>query len=129
VFKRALHALFVYCSVVPWALGCLLFGLALFFTILAHRTLPDTDMGNCWTFLGPRWFKHGGYILVRWADDVRVFGKLRIPHAIHVTHLGEDTTLFQTVPRERSKNKWLPWRTMYFKYRVKTTEKSRDATK
>lgn len=125
--RKFIHAFLVYCSVVPWIFGCLLFWMALGLTILAHKTLPEVTKGNCWTFVGPRWYKRGGYILIRWADDVRVSKYLRIPHAIWVTHISPETKLFQTVPLERSKNKWLPWKTLYFKYKIKTTENSRDA--
>lgn len=127
MIRRFLHAVLILLAVVPWAFGCLLFSLALLLTILADRLWPNADHGNCWSFVGPRWAKHGGYLLIRPADGVRVFGKGIIPHVIWLKSLPkEGVVLEQTFPLFRSKSRWLPWRTLYFKYKLLSREREHN---
>lgn len=128
--RRALHALIVVAAFFPWCLGVALFGAALWLTLIADRLWPEADHGNCWSFVGPRWFRHGGYIGVRLADDVRVAGKPVIPHAIWVTALPEAApglSLQQTKPIKRSRNRWFPWRVVYFPFTVSRHERPHNA--
>jgi hypothetical protein len=125
---RALHALLVVLAFFPWALGCISFGLALLFTLAADWLWPDATHGNCWTYVGPRWFKHGGYILIRAADDVRVLGRGFIPHAIWVKRWPMDAEVEQTLPIKRTGARWLPWRTLYFPFKVRHSERPHNST-
>lgn len=125
--KRIIHAPLVILAAVPWAFGCLLFAVALGLTILADRVWPNATHGNCWSFVGPRWWRYGGYLLIRPADDVRVLGVGIIPHAIWVHGLAEDNELKQTVPLERSLSTSVPWRTLYFRFKVIRKERPRNS--
>jgi hypothetical protein len=133
--KRILHALLVVLASFPWALGCLGFGAALLFTLAADRLWPGADHGNCWSFVGPKWSRWGGYIVVRWADDVviphwRIIprslrGRRFVPHAMWLEKWPADVEMQQTVPLKRSKN---PLKTLYFRYIVRRSERPHDST-
>lgn len=128
--KRPLHALLVVGAFVPWAFGCACFAVALWLTVLADKLWPAADHGNCWSYAGPRWWRWGGYILVRPADDVRVMGRGFIPHAIWVKTMPSDASeleVEQTRPLHRSKAKWMPWRTLYFPFAVLRKERPHNA--
>lgn len=125
--RRAVHALIIILAVIPWFIGLLGFGLALLLVLLADRVWPDATMGNCWSFVGPRWFRHGGYILIRPADNVRVLNIGWIPHAIWVKSLSDGVELEQTHPDNRTAAKWIPWRTVYFPFKVLHRERPHPA--
>lgn len=124
---RVLHAIVVVLAFFPWALGCLMFAVALGLVLLADRIWPDADWGNCWSFVGPRWYRHGGYIAIRSADEVSVSGCGPIPHAMWITTWPADAAVQQTRPRKRTGARWLPWRTLYFPYVVKKSERPHNS--
>ncbi len=113
--RHALHAIVCLLAAIPWALGVMLFSCALLLTILADRIWPNATWGNCWTQAGPRWWRHGGYLLVRSADGQKVLGIGGIPHAAWVHTLPDSGIgLLQTKPKHRRKSRFLPWYTLYF---------------
>jgi hypothetical protein len=124
-FARALHALLVLSAVPFWIVGVLMFGVALLWVLAADRVWPNATWGNCWSFVGPKWAKFGGYMGVRLAPDVRIFGVRVIPHAFWIPAWPADTPVQQTMPRKRSKN---PLHTPYFPFSVATREKPIDST-
>ena len=122
LLRASIHAALVLLAVVPWIVGLLGFGAALLLVLAADWVWPDANRGNCWSFVGPRWVKHGGYIVVRPADGVRVLGRFWVPHAFWMPKIGMDNVILQTHPATRSRSKWLPWRTLYFEFRVRKRE-------
>jgi hypothetical protein len=120
--RHALHAAICIAAVVPWLFGVLAFGAALMLTLLADKTMPDAVWGNCWTFVGPRWFKRGGYFMVCMAPSPRLFGRRIIPHAIWVRASHAELDVEQTAPVHRVKRFKDAWRTLYFKFVVKRRE-------
>lgn len=123
---RVLHIILVYLAIIPWMLAVTLGVLCLILVMLAEKAWPNATCGNCWSFVGPKWFKHGGYLGIRYADGIRIFGKLRVPHAIWIKSLGT-ADVEHTFPVHRSKAKYLPWRILYFPFLVKTKDSSHDA--
>jgi hypothetical protein len=119
--KKAAHAALVVLAFLPWLVGCIGFGLALALVLLADRIWPNAKHGNCWSYVGPRWWRHGGYLLIRWASG------MSIPHAAWVRTLSDGNELEQTVPLERVTSWALWWRTVYFPFRVTTKEKPQNA--
>lgn len=127
MLRRIGHALLVLLAVIPWVLGVLAFGVALLAVMLADWVWPNATAGNCWSFVGPRWAKHGGYLVIRPADGVRVSGAGWIPHALWMPEIGTDARIQQTVPERRTRAQWLPWRTLYFPYRVIRKERAHNS--
>lgn len=125
--RKIVHATLVLLACIPWivAVNCGVLCLAL--VMLADKVWPNATSGNCWSFAGPKWFKHGGYLTIRYADNIRLFGKLRVPHAIWIKSLSMDSLVEQTVPINRSKAKKLPWRVFYFPFIVKSKERPHNA--
>jgi hypothetical protein len=119
---KALHAILVVVAFVPWLIGCIGFGAALALVLLADRIWPGATRGNCWSYVGPRWWRRGGYLLIRWAA-----GWPMIPHAAWVRELSADNALEQTVPLERVTRWSLWWKTLYFPFRVSSVEQPRNA--
>lgn len=126
--KRIGHFIFVVGASIPWLVGVIFFWLALLMVIAADKLWPNADMGNCWSFVGPKWAKYGGYMLVRPADGVRAIGFGKVPHVIWVKKLTADVLLQQSAPLDRYTGKWLLWRKFYFKHNIIDTENSHDAT-
>ncbi|MBK8772736.1 MAG: hypothetical protein IPM06_20230 [Rhizobiales bacterium] len=127
MLRRTVHAVLVLLAVIPWVIGLAGFGVALLLVLLADWAWPKATWGNCWSFVGPRWFKHGGYICARPADGVRLLGKFWIPHAFWMPEIGADASIQQTVPDHRSNAQWLPWRVLYFPYRVIRKERAHNS--
>jgi hypothetical protein len=116
--RHALHATLCIAAFFPWLVGVVGFGAALWLTILADRLWPDADWGNCWTFVGPKWFRHGGYVQMRMAHSPRIAGVRFIPHAIWVRQAHPETRAEQTVPVARITSWRQALQTLYFKLRV-----------
>jgi len=126
--KRFFHAVLVLLAVIPWAVGVTLFAIALVLVLLADKLWPNADWGNCWSFCGPKWVKEGGYLVARPADGVRFLGKLWIPHVFWMPKIGDGNTVLQTFPIDRTKARWLPWRTLYFRFIVRGKERPHNST-
>jgi len=95
--------------------------------VLGDKVLPHATHGNCWTYALPKWFHHGGYLLVRNADKQRFLWIFPVPHVAWIKHVGRDTLLEQFDPVSRHYSWWMPWFTVYYKGRVKTVEAPHDA--
>lgn len=114
--RRALHALLVILAGPWWLLACLAFGVSVLLVLAADKLIPDADRGNCWSYVMPRFLKHGGYVCVRAARGARILG-LPIPHAIWLKQMPHGADLEQTIPTERKRSP-PAWEVFYFKYRV-----------
>lgn len=125
--QRVAHAVLITLSIFPWLIGIFCVTLAALLVILADRIWPRANWGNCWAYVTPRWVKHGGYLVIRWADNISFLRRLRIPHAFWITKLGTDNEIRQTIPINRSSSKWFPWRVFYFPYKVIKRENPHDS--
>jgi hypothetical protein len=114
------HAVLVLIAVLPWLISCLSFALALWLVGIADKTLPNANIGNCWSFVGPLWRRKGGYMAIRPARGFRF-----IPHALWVPKIPPELPVQQTVPIERATKLKDIWKTVYFKYKVVYTEKEK----
>lgn len=124
MIKRILHFIAVTLAAVPWLIGVTFFGLALALVIIADWLWPDADHGNCWSYAAPRWYKHGGYLLIRPAINAKlVAGVGLVPHVIWVKNLSADTYIEQSEPIDRYSGNWLLWHKLYFKFNVVDAEK------
>lgn len=121
--KRHLHAALVLLAVPVWAVAMLLLALCLLLVVLADRVWPEAYRGNCWSYVGPKWKRFGGYLQIRMADFPKVFGRRIIPHVQWVHALHPDTRLHQTEPVHRHKRLRDAWRTAYFEFRVDHEER------
>ena len=122
VFRHALHAAICIAAFFPWLLGVLLFGGALLLTLLADRVMPRASWGNCWTYVGPRWHRQGGYVMVCMAPSPRLFGRRIIPHAIWCRSSHPELAVEQTAPVRRVRRFRDAWQAVYFRFTVKHTE-------
>ncbi len=84
------------------------------FAVLADRIMPDARFGNCFTFAAARWWRYGGYVPLRTADEVTVLG-IPIPHALWQAELGGPVRM--TYPVKRRKGRF-PWYAILFRYEV-----------
>ena len=132
--RRIVHAALVIASVPLWVVGCVGFAAAAAPILLAHRIWPQADRGNCWSFVGPRWLRHGGYLVVRPAGNVRIFG-CPVPHAIWLRSMPAGADIEQTVPQralgaagdtrlDRVLLKMLHPGLLYFRFRVSRIERT-----
>lgn len=120
--RRLAHAVVILSGVPVWFFAVGGFAIILFLSRLAERILPGDYLGNCWSFTMPRWYESGGYLAIRWAKGpVRFFG-MRIPHAVWVKELPENTELQHTIPRRRSSSRVLP-NVVYFPFTISRSDK------
>lgn len=122
--KRAVHAVLVLSMSAPLLVIYVSSVVAIALALLAHRVWPDANRGTCWSYALPRWWREGGYLAVRPALGVRMFGAGMVPHAIHVRDLGA-CQVSQTVPVRRYHGTLAVLRTWYFAYYIATTEPSK----
>jgi hypothetical protein len=116
--RRALHALLVILAGPWWLIACLTFGVSVLLVLAADKLIPDADRGNCWSYVMPRFLKHGGYVCIRAArGGVRMLG-LPVPHAIWLKHMPHGADIEQTVPVERKKSRGLALFSFFFKFKV-----------
>jgi hypothetical protein len=123
--RHALHAVICIAAFFPWLVGVLGFGAALALTVLADKLWPNATWGNCWTYVGPRWFKHGGYVQMRLVKCPKIFGRSFIPHAIWLRESHPEAKLEQTEPMTRIKRLRDAWQTIYFRFYIHTSEPHR----
>lgn len=123
--KRVLHSTLLVLGFLAWFLGVLLVALSAGLAVLGERVLPSLMYGNCWTYVMTKYW-HGGYLIVRRADDVRFLGRFQIPHVIWCQSLPTGMEVQHFVPTGvRSKAKWLPWRTIWYEGEVRRRERKR----
>lgn len=125
--RRILHAILILLAALPFAVGVTFFAIAAVLVIWADKLWPDADCGNCWSFVAPKWIKHGGYIVNRAADGVTVSGHGLIPHAMWMPEISPDAVILQTHPVRRKTGKWFPWFTLYFPFKVLRKERPHNS--
>ena len=125
---RPLHFIVCMLAAVPWAIAMTAFSISAVLVLLADRIWPTAHWGNCWTFVGPKWLRDGGYMCIRASDGQKFLGVFPVPHAIWVKHIEVATDIQQTHPIKRFQNRVLPIYTLYFPYRVLHSEKRHNHT-
>lgn len=119
MMRLALHWLLNAIGIATWCAGMVFLYVTMKLAVLGHRVWPEADRGNCWSFALPR-FHEGGYLVVRWANGVRLFG-VKFPHAIWMRRIPEEAEIMQTAPVKRERGRMLP-RVFYFRFEVFTKE-------
>lgn len=121
--RRVAVAALLTVGIVPWIFGVLCLGLCVQISVLARALMPDSRHGNCWTYAMPRWYEHGGWMMIRWSEDVRLFGLFRIPHAVWLKRLPDEGVQLESFsPTDRKPGRWFPWHVLWFHGHVKTTD-------
>ena len=116
--RRFAHLVLVLLAGLPWVIGYFAFATSALLVWVADKVWPEADHGNCWSYAGPRWLKHGGYLAVRVVPSAKFLGAFPVLHAVLLHQMPDGAVLEMTMPLRRQKTKWLPWRTFYFHYRV-----------
>ncbi len=120
--RRLIHAVLVIGAGPVWLVAYVCLALCALLVVAADRVLPHARIGNCWSYVAPRWLKHGGYIGIRIAPGVRFLWNFLIPHAIWIRELPETADIRQTSPINRCKGRWFPWYVFYFPFKVTERE-------
>ncbi len=128
LWRRIAHAAVSVTAIVPFSFGMVNMLISWGLVLIADKIWPNATWGNCWTFVGPKLFKHGGAVLIEKAQGPMLLKVIPVPHAIMVHHLGEDTVFEMTMPLKRTKAQWIPWRAGYFPFRVVRQKKRQDST-
>lgn len=116
--RRTSHAAIVITAAIPFGVAWLCMAAALRLVLWADALWPEADRGNCWSFAGPRWWHHGGYMAIRPAHGVRLAGVGVVPHVLWLRELCGGDHVEQTLPRDRYHGHWLLWRKLYFRFDV-----------
>jgi hypothetical protein len=127
MIHKTAHFALVTAGFGAWAVAMACMTVATAFAVWADKVMPNSTKGNCWSFALPRWWRQGGYLLVRAADGQALLKKLPVPHVAWIKHLGEDSRLEFFMPVARKSKTWLPWHVVYYEGRVRTSEKPHDA--
>lgn len=125
--KRWAHMALVVTAALPWALAMGLLGVSLWLVVRADRIWPDARRGNCWSYAGSMWHKHGGYIQVRWSDFPEKGSRL-VPHGQWVYRLHPGTGIHQTEPLDRRHRLRDFWRVIYFDYEVREWDREQPTS-
>lgn len=127
IVKHTGHFLGVTTATLIWFVSMGIMVVALGLVVLADWLWPDANYGNCWSFAVPRWWRSGGSLQMREADDVKFFGRrARVPHVNWVHRMPADVGVHRTEPIERYRGSWLILRNFfYFKFRIEHVEEPR----
>ena len=121
--RQFAHFITIFIAAILWAFGCIGYALAFLFTYIADKLQPNTKYGNCWSYVGPKWVKHGGYLFVRPADGQRFLKWLPVLHVGWVKNLDPRCVeIEQYAPIERKQGRFMPWHVFYYKGEIKRTE-------
>jgi hypothetical protein len=123
---RTLHFLICLLAAVPWVIAMLGMVASTLLVLLADWIWRDAHWGNCWTYVGPKWIRDGGYMCIRASDGQRFLGVFPVPHVIWVKHIDVASEIEQTHPDKRFMNRWFPFYVLYFPYHVMHKERRKD---
>lgn len=114
--RRLTHFSLSMMGFVLWGIGNVFYSACVGLAVLAEYACPNSEWGNCWSYVLPKWWKDGGYLLIRRAYGNMVLGFLPLPHVILARKLNsEKAEVEQFYPVDRKKTKWLPWHAVYFR--------------
>lgn len=123
MIRAAIHFILTMLCAVVWGIGNVFYAMAVLFAVAADLIVPSSKFGNCWTYALPRWWRHGGYLLVRSADGVKFMNFFPVPHVLWVRKLPRrGVDLQQFVPVDRKPAKWFPLYTTYFNGELRSVE-------
>lgn len=112
-----------------WVVAMLCLHGSAFIAGLGLRWWPDRTHSNCWTHALPLLSSRGGYLLVRWADDIRLFKRWRVPHCMWAPHLPDGMTVESYAPFRRVAAHWFPLHAVWFTGHIKTLDDSPQAAR
>lgn len=115
--RQAMHFALCVLAAVPLLIANFGLTLALWLYVLADRVLPAATRGNCWSYVAPLVWKHGGHIVMRPARGVRLLWVGVVQHAAWAPRLSGH--IEQTQPVERYTGPALLWRWVYFDFGVR----------
>jgi len=115
--RAALHFVLCVLAAVPLLLANFALTLALWLYVLADRVLPGATRGNCWSYVAPLVWHHGGHLLMRPAKGVRLLWMGMVQHVAWAPRVHGHVE--QTEPAERYSGRWLLLRWVYFRLIVR----------
>lgn len=127
--RQAMHFFITSIGMALWVVAMAIMGVCCWLSRAAHRTLPDSEIQNCWLAVLWRWHKYGGYLAVRPADGTRLWHRLKVPSAIWIQELPRrGVKLSQFVPTKRKQPRVCPAIVGYYVGEVRTVEAPHNAT-
>lgn len=125
---RSAHFTLAIMGLLIWGIGNILYSLCIGLAMVGDWIYPDSTLGNCWAFALARWWKHGGYIVIRKSDKNGFLGFLPLPHILWLRRMNwNNAEVEHLVPVVRKRSKWFPWYAVYFDGRISNTENPHDA--
>lgn len=127
--RRWLHAILAGIGFVPWVISVTSMTISAMFAIACERVWSEANRGNCWTYALPRWWRRGGYLMIRPADGQKFLKIFPVPHVILLLKMPRHgLTLEQFLPVERKFGQWFPVHTIYYEGEIRTSERPHNAT-
>ena len=126
--RQALHFSITSIGMALWVVSMAIMGVCCWLSRAAHRTLPDSEIQNCWLAVLWRWHKYGGYLAVRPADGTRLWHRLKVPSAIWIQELPRrGVKLEYYAPLNRQYSDCCPWYVGYFRGKIRLADSAHRA--
>ena len=123
-FQRFFHASLGFLIDIPLFIAYLSVMLVYWLSVLADKTWPEADRGNCWMFSFAKWHREGRYLAVRPVPGAKMLGTGFVPHIFWVKDL-QGCELQMTQPLYRYNGLLLILHCWYFRYVLRNTENPR----
>lgn len=124
---QCFHFLLTLCALVLWGSANFLYSICFFMSILGDFLVPNSVYGNCWSFALSRWWKNGGYLLIRESEGNKFMRSLPLPHVIWVKKVkSSGVEIEHFVPEIRKRSNWFPWYAVYFKGKIITRDRLKE---
>lgn len=114
-------------GIVTWSIALAAATVTGVLAVWGSRMWPEAPGSNCWVYVLPRYHAQGGYLIVRAAHGVRLFGFLQVPHVAWASTIPHDMEIEAYTPINRKRSKWLPWFVFWYRGVVSTSEKPHPA--
>ena len=128
--RRIIHFILSMLGFVSWGTANVLYSFCVGLSVIAVHVCPNSEWGNCWSYVLPKWWNDGGYLVIRRAQGNMFLGFLPLPHVIWARKLTLDRNDVEHFsPVQRKHTKWLPWYAVYFRGRITHGEAFRSSDK
>lgn len=125
--RVALYAALMAVGFVPWALAMVLMSAVMWLATICSRVLPDAKRQNCWTYAMPKFHRHGGYLMFRYSDGVRMWG-FRFLNCIWLKTLPTEGAELEYFHPNKRRRGWLtPWEVAFHPGHIRTRETPHNA--
>jgi hypothetical protein len=126
-YFRIVHFALTIIGLIIWGLANVLYSICVGLAVVADSLVPNSTVGNCWSFALSRWWKSGGYIAIRRSDNNGFLKFLPLPHIIWIKRMDWNfAEIEHLVPAVRRSSKWFPWYAVYFDGRISNKEAPHD---